>query len=208
MSDTPILPDRYQLIDKIGEGGTCSVYRVQDTHLQRDVAIKIVRRNLAIHARFRARFAREVTLSAKVVHPRVIPVLDTGRLDDGRPFVSLAFADQGSLSDKLRQRPPMGEALEIIHQVLDALVELFWEQGYEAASMTDIVDCAGLNKSSLYNAFGSKDELFFTVLDRYIDGREQMLREALSEGGIDALVGFFEMQREMMLTEMGAKGCW
>ena len=106
MSDTPILPDRYQLIDKIGEGGTCSVYRVQDTHLQRDVAIKIVRRNLAIHARFRARFAREVTLSAKVVHPRVIPVLDTGRLDDGRPFVSLAFADQGSLSDKLRQRPP------------------------------------------------------------------------------------------------------
>ena len=47
MSDTPILPDRYQLIDKIGEGGTCSVYRVQDTHLQRDVAIKIVRRNLA-----------------------------------------------------------------------------------------------------------------------------------------------------------------
>lgn len=92
-------------------------------------------------------------------------------------------------------------------QVLDALVELFWEQGYEAASMTDIVDRAGLNKSSLYNAFGSKDELFFTVLDRYIDGREQMLREALSEGGIDALVGFFEMQREMMLTEIGAKGC-
>lgn len=92
-------------------------------------------------------------------------------------------------------------------QVLDALVELFWEHGYEAASMTDIVECAGLNKSSLYNAFGSKDELFFTVLDRYIDGREQMLREALSEGGIDALVGFFEMQREMMLTEIGAKGC-
>lgn len=124
MSDTPILPERYKLIDKIGEGGTCSVYRVQDTHLKRDVAIKIVRRNLAIHARFRARFAREVTLSAKVVHPRVIPVLDTGRLEDGRPFVSLAFADQGSLSDKLRQRPPMGEALEIIHQVLDALAHI------------------------------------------------------------------------------------
>lgn len=92
-------------------------------------------------------------------------------------------------------------------EVLDALVELFWEHGYEAASMTDIVECAGLNKSSLYNAFGSKDELFFSVLDRYISGKEEMLRESLSEGGIDALLAFFEMQREMLLTEIGAKGC-
>ncbi|MEM9465223.1 MAG: TetR/AcrR family transcriptional regulator [Actinomycetota bacterium] len=92
-------------------------------------------------------------------------------------------------------------------EVLDALVELFWQHGYEAASMNDIVDAAGLNKSSLYNAFGSKDELFYAVLERYIAGREAMLRDALSEGGIDALIGFFAMQREMMLSEIGAKGC-
>ena len=91
--------------------------------------------------------------------------------------------------------------------VLDALVELFWEQGYECASMSDIVEAAGLNKSSLYNAFGSKDELFFTVLDRYVTDKEAMLREALSEGGIDSLVAFFEMQREMMLTTIGSRGC-
>jgi len=121
MEHSPTLPDRYTLRNEIGEGGTCTVYRAHDSLCGRDVAFKIVRRNLSIHARFRARFAREVTLSAEVVHPRVIPVLDTGRLDDGRPFVSLAYADQGSLSDMLRQRPPMGEALRIIHQVLDAL---------------------------------------------------------------------------------------
>ena len=91
--------------------------------------------------------------------------------------------------------------------VLDALVELFWEQGYECASMSDIVEAAGLNKSSLYNAFGSKDELFFTVLDRYVTDKEAMLREALAEGGIDSLVAFFEMQREMMLTTIGSRGC-
>ncbi|MEO0492511.1 MAG: TetR/AcrR family transcriptional regulator [Actinomycetota bacterium] len=92
-------------------------------------------------------------------------------------------------------------------QVLDTLVDFFWIHGYEAASMNDIVDAAGLNKSSLYNAFGSKDELFFTVLDRYIDGKELMLREALSEGGVDALVGFFASQREMLLSTIGKNGC-
>jgi tetratricopeptide (TPR) repeat protein len=124
MTESPELPPRYELIDEIGEGATCSVFRARDTLLNRDVAFKIVRRSLALHARFRARFAREVALSAEVVHPRVIPVLDTGRLDDGRPFVSLAHADQGSFSDLLKRRPPMGEALRIVNEMLDALAHM------------------------------------------------------------------------------------
>ena len=124
MGPSPQLPERYTLIDKIGEGATCAVYQAQDTLLNRPVAFKIVRRNLAMHARFRARFAREVALSAEVVHPRVIPVLDTGRLEDGCPFVSLAFADQGSLSDLLKRRPPMRDAIRVINQVLDALAHM------------------------------------------------------------------------------------
>jgi len=124
MAESPTLPERYHLVDQIGDGATCSVYRATDALLGREVAIKVVRRNLAIHARFRARFAREVALSAEVVHPRVIPVLDTGRLEDGRPFVSLAHADLGSLSDLLKKRPPMDEALRVINQVLDALAHM------------------------------------------------------------------------------------
>jgi len=124
MGHQPQLPERYTLIGKIGEGATCLVYQAQDTLLDRMVAFKIVRRNLGMHARFRARFAREVALSAEVVHPRVIPVLDTGRLDDGSPFVSLAFADQGSLSDLLKRQPTMSEAIRIINQVLDALAHM------------------------------------------------------------------------------------
>ena len=96
MKETPKLPDRYQLIDEIGEGATCTVYRAHDLQLHRDVAIKVVRRNLAIHARFRARFSREVALGAEVIHPRIIPVLDTGRLENGCPFVSRSRARYGS----------------------------------------------------------------------------------------------------------------
>lgn len=124
MTETPKLPDRYTLIDQIGEGATCTVYRAHDLQLNRDVAIKVVRRNLAIHARFRARFSREVALGAEVIHPRIIPVLDSGRLENGCPFVSLAHADSGSLSDLLKKRPPVAEAIRIIEQVLDALAHL------------------------------------------------------------------------------------
>jgi len=54
--------------------------------------------------------------------------------------------------------------------VLEQAMELFWEQGFEATSAQDLVDCTGLNRSSLYNTFGSKQELYLRALDYY---REQ-----------------------------------
>ena len=108
----------------MGEGATGTVWRAHDRELDRDVAFKIVRRNLAIHARFRARFAREVAISASISHPHVVPVHDHGRLPDGRPFVALAYANQGSLSDLLRRKPPLRVALKVLDQVLDALSEM------------------------------------------------------------------------------------
>jgi eukaryotic-like serine/threonine-protein kinase len=119
-----VLPERYRLLEQLGEGATCHVYKAQDALLGHPVAIKVVRPNLAIHARFRARFDREVALSAQVVHPRVIPVFDVGRLDDGRPFVTLACADSGSLSDLLDTQPTLTEALRLIDQVLEALAAM------------------------------------------------------------------------------------
>jgi tetratricopeptide (TPR) repeat protein len=84
----------------------------------------VVRPQLAVHARFRARFAREVALCASVLHPRIVPVFDTGRLQDGRPFVVMALADHGSLAELLRMRPPLRLLLRILDQVLDALSAL------------------------------------------------------------------------------------
>ena len=50
--------------------------------------------------------------------------------------------------------------------MLDAVVDLFWEQGDRATSVGDVVKRTGLSNSSLYGAFGSKDTLFHTALDR------------------------------------------
>lgn len=121
MTPLPACPDRYRPLRLLGEGATGAVYEANDRLLGHKVALKVVRANLAIHARFRARFAHEVALSARVVHGRVVPVYDYGRLDDGRPFVSIAVADRGSLDDLLDKQPPLSEALRIIDQILDAL---------------------------------------------------------------------------------------
>ena len=93
--------------------------------------------------------------------------------------------------------------------VLDALTELFWRQGYEATSVTDIATTAGLNKSSLYNTFGSKQELFERILDRYVAARMEMLATIIAEAGdgVAALHGFLDMVRAETQTKQGRNGC-
>lgn len=93
-------------------------------------------------------------------------------------------------------------------QVLDTLLELFWDEGFEAASMADIAEATGLNKSSLYNTFGSKDELFYRVLERYIDVRQRILAETLgAEGTLEVLGLFLDLMRMEIDGESGARGC-
>jgi TetR/AcrR family transcriptional repressor of nem operon len=54
-------------------------------------------------------------------------------------------------------------------KVLDAAMQLFWRKGYEATSLTDLIKAMGLSKSSLYQAFGSKHDLFESCITRYKD---------------------------------------
>ena len=100
------------------------MWEARDSRLEQSVAVKIVRPNLAKYARFRARFAREVALSARLVHPRMVPVYDYGRLDSGCPYVVLGLADQGSLAQLLRWGPPLQEVLRMVDQVLEALAAM------------------------------------------------------------------------------------
>lgn len=96
-----------------------------------------------------------------------------------------------------------------VDEVLDRIVELFWVQGFEATSMSDIVEATGLNKSSLYNSFGSKDELFQTALDRYTTMREGLIRAGLRDGsaGLDDIMTFLDMVEIEMTSPAGSRGC-
>ncbi len=120
----PSLPERYRPTRQLGEGATGVVYHAEDRVLGTEVAVKVVKTNLALHRRFRARFAREVAISARIVHPHVVPVHDTGALATGEPFVALGYAAGGSLGDLLKLRPAVGEVLRLIDEVLDALAAI------------------------------------------------------------------------------------
>ncbi len=92
--------------------------------------------------------------------------------------------------------------------VLDAVVRLFHEKGYEAASLADIVEVAGLNKSSLYGTFGSKEQLFELALRRYIDERSRMLDLATGgTGGLDDVMTLLEIAEAESTSEEGRRGC-
>ena len=100
------LPLRYRAIELLGEGATCEVVLAEDSVSCKQVAIKVVRSNLALHDRFRTRFAREISLLAKLVHPHIVPIYDLGTLDGGQPFVSMAYADRGTLAiSYVKNRP-------------------------------------------------------------------------------------------------------
>ncbi|MFJ4654714.1 TetR/AcrR family transcriptional regulator [Nocardia sp. NPDC088792] len=62
---------------------------------------------------------------------------------------------------------------------LDCALEVFWRNGYEGTSLTDLTAAMGINKPSLYAAFGNKDELFGKVLTRYLDGPGAYAADAL-----------------------------
>ncbi len=65
-------------------------------------------------------------------------------------------------------------------QALDRALEVFWRKGYDGASLSDLTEAMGINRPSLYAAFGDKEELFRKVLDRYIAGPAAYFLEALT----------------------------
>jgi len=67
------------------------------------------------------------------------------------------------------------------NRALDAALRVFWEKGYEGASLSDLTEAMGINRPSLYAAFGDKEALFRQVLERYEHGPVAYIAEALGE---------------------------
>ena len=85
-----MISDRYRIEDRLGSGGMSSVYRATDTTLQRTVAVKILAEHLSDDERFVARFRREALAVAKLVHPNIVQVYDTG-IDSSRHYIVMEY---------------------------------------------------------------------------------------------------------------------
>src|SRR6266852_3492764 len=68
-----------------------------------------------------------------------------------------------------------------IDKALDRALGVFWRKGYEGTTLSDLTEAMGINRPSLYAAFGSKEGLFRKALDRYAEGPAAYVREALNE---------------------------
>jgi len=93
-------------------------------------------------------------------------------------------------------------------EALERALEVFWERGYEGATLPELTAAMGVNRPSLYAAFGNKEELFRKALDHYQNGPQSFFAEALKEPTARAVVealfrGFVRMQRD----RSKARGC-
>ena len=93
--------------------------------------------------------------------------------------------------------------------VLQQALDLFWERGYEATSMADLVERLGIARASLYATFGGKHDLYVQALDRYVQGRDPRLVEMLSQPGpaLPAVRALVEAYARESLSDERRRGC-
>src|SRR5215470_3064206 len=76
----------------------------------------------------------------------------------------------------------MGRPREFdVDQALERALQVFWRKGYEGASLPDLTEAMGINRPSLYAAFGNKEGLFRAVVERYVEGAASCVRQALEQ---------------------------
>ena len=120
------LSSRYELGEIIGFGGMSEVHKARDLRLSRDVAIKVLRADLARDPTFYLRFKREAQNAAALNHPAIVAVYDTGEAEvDGGPlpYIVMEYVDGETLRDIVRGKGPLPprRAMEIIADVAAAL---------------------------------------------------------------------------------------
>ena len=98
-----LVADRYLVEAEVATGGMGRIYRVRHRVLDRLLALKVMRASSAARRAARSRFRREICLAAAIDNPHVVAVVDTGRLDDGRPFYVMEYLDGESLAARVRR---------------------------------------------------------------------------------------------------------
>lgn len=116
------ISDRYQIIKSIGEGGMANVYLAYDTILDRNVAVKILRGDLASDEKFVRRFQREALAASSLYNQNIVEVYDVGE-DNGMYYIVMEYIDGKHLKTLLKKRGKLtvSEAIDIMMQIASGL---------------------------------------------------------------------------------------
>ena len=114
--------DRYQIIRTIGEGGMANVYLAHDLILDRDVAVKILRGDLADDEKFVRRFQREAISASSLSHPNIVEMYDVGE-DNGKYYIVMEYVDGKTLKSLIKKRGglTLPEVIDIMTQLTSAI---------------------------------------------------------------------------------------
>lgn len=113
---------RYQIIRTIGEGGMANVYLAYDTILERDVAVKVLRGDLANDEKFVKRFQREAKAASSLNHPNIVEMYDVGE-DDGNYFIVMEYVNGKTLKTLIKKRGvlSLSETIDIMLQLTSGI---------------------------------------------------------------------------------------
>ena len=116
--------DRYEIIKSIGEGGMANVYLAHDIILDRDVAIKVLRGDLAGDEKFVRRFQREALSASSLSHPNIVEMYDVGE-DNGTYYIVMEYVPGVTLKQLIKKRGTisLSEAIDIMLQITDGIKE-------------------------------------------------------------------------------------
>ena len=114
--------DRYQIIKTLGEGGMANVYLAHDEILDRNVAVKVLRGDLANDEKFVRRFQREALSASSLAHPNIVEMYDVGE-DNGLYYIVMEYIEGKTLKQLLKKRGTLtlSEAIDIMLQLTDGM---------------------------------------------------------------------------------------
>jgi len=120
---TAALGERYRIVREVGSGGAATVYLAEDLKHHRQVAVKVLRPELAA-ALGSDRFIREIEVAARLTHPHVLPLHDSGEAD-GFLYYVMPYIEGESLRQKIEREGelPVAEAVRLLREVVDALAK-------------------------------------------------------------------------------------
>lgn len=110
--------DRYEIIGVIGEGGMANVYLAQDTILNRKVAVKVLRGDLANDDKFVRRFQREALSASSLSHPNIVEMYDVGE-EDGQYYIVMEYVEGKTLKQLVKKRGSL-----TVPEVIDVMLQL------------------------------------------------------------------------------------
>ena len=121
LADGAVVDERYRVVARIGSGGMADVYRAEDSHLGREVALKVLHRRFAQDAEFVERFRREASAAAGLQHPHVVGVFDRGE-HEGTYYIAMEYLRGRTLRDIVAAEAPLDQlrSIDLGVQILQA----------------------------------------------------------------------------------------